>query len=155
MGGIKLFNVKRAEAGLTVVEVILSLAIIGMIVVVFVPIFTMSAKTNEKSKVTLEATYIGQKAMEEIYSLISKSSSYEELKGRLEAKGYDLISDEDKEVVYESKAKKYLTLKLKKEGGDLIRVLVRVYKDETKEQLKAQYESLYILGREGIFGEGQ
>ncbi|NLY66444.1 MAG: type II secretion system protein, partial [Tissierellia bacterium] len=39
-----MFKCRKEEAGLTIVEVILSLAIIGIIAAVFIPMFTMSAK---------------------------------------------------------------------------------------------------------------
>lgn len=151
-------NIKNNETGLTMIELLISIAVIGIIIVAFIPLFLMSAKTNTRSEVTLNSTYLGKDAMEVAYYL-SKTVSYEsleeKLKEKLEKKEYIEISKDISEniYVYEYKDKKYLTIKFKEEGN-LIRVIVKIYKDENMNKLESQYESLYSwFGRDILNGE--
>jgi len=147
-------NIKNNETGLTMIELLISIAVIGIIIVAFIPLFLMSAKTNTRSEVTLDSTYLGKDAMEAVYYL-SKTFPYESLEGKLkeklEEKEYIEISKDISEniYVYEYKDKKYLTIKFKEEGN-LIRVIVKIYKDENMNKLESQYESLYSWFGRGI-----
>ncbi|NLY86610.1 MAG: hypothetical protein GX077_09700 [Tissierellia bacterium] len=145
-----MFKCRKEEAGLTIVEVILSLAIIGIIAAVFIPMFTMSAKANERSKAALDSTYVGQDVMELAYHLC-KSVPFDESVGRLEEalgkeltkpeRGYSKISD--KEFRHKSGKQVIIDIGIKEGYEDLVRIYVEVY-GKDKKQLEAQYESLYI-----------
>jgi prepilin-type N-terminal cleavage/methylation domain-containing protein len=140
-------NIKKNRAGLTLIELILSIAIIGLIAVSFMPLFVMSAKTNSKSETTLDSTYLGKDAMELAYGL-SQDISYEKLGDELVGEGYSKISDN--EFGYEYSDNKYLNIKFTEEGN-LIKVVVKIYKDMN--QLEVQYESLYSWKGRGILSE--
>lgn len=133
-------NIKKANAGLTLIELIISIALIGMIVVAFMPLFVMSAKTNIKSEVTLDSTYLGKDAMELAYYL-SQNTPYKELEGELVDRGYSVDGSQNT-FGYEYSDKKYLNMKFS-EDGNLVRVTAKIYKDKDMNQLEVQYESLY------------
>lgn len=147
------------NAGLTLVELLLSITVIGIIVISFIPLFTVSAKTNLMAETTLDSTYLGKDAMEVIYKLC-RSIEYEDLDAfknelgeQLEDRGYyEDTSWGGDSFNYIYKDNRYLTVNLDEEG-DLIRAMVRIYVDESMNELEVQFESLYArLGR-GILSE--
>jgi len=133
-----LISAKKYKAGFTVIEVLLSIAIIGIIASICLPIFALSAKTNRQTEQTLDSTYLGQNAMEEVYYL-SKSIPYDELAN------HEYTYDEGKYIYsYEYDNGKYLIIEIEKENDDLVRVIVKVYDNKDMNKLETQYESLYI-----------
>jgi len=137
----QLINNKK---GLTLIELIISIAIISIIAAAFIPLFVMSAKSNAKSETTLVSTYTGRDAMELIYSL-SREVPYERLANELVKAGYSKLSDS--EFGFKNEDDKYLVMKFTEEDN-LIRALVKVYKDTDRDQVETQYESLFPwLGR--------
>ena len=56
-------RIKKTNRGLTLVELIISVAIVSMVVVALMPLFVMSAKTNNASDQALQATYVGKDIM--------------------------------------------------------------------------------------------
>lgn len=142
-------NIKNNETGLTMIELLISIAVIGIIIVVFIPLFLMSAKTNIRSEVALDSTYLGKDAMELIYNL-SQNILYKDLDSKLTDEDY--IYDESTNThKHEYDGQKYVTAEFKEENN-LIRVVVKVYRDD---KLEAQYESLYSWFGRGILGEEQ
>ena len=145
-------NIKKNRAGLTLIELILAIAILGIIAVAFMPLFVMSAKTNSRSEVTLDSTYLGKDVMESVYDL-SKTVPYNELKNKLiNEKGYTELSSNIYSYEYEDK--KYLHISFT-ENENLIKVVTKIYKDKSMNQLEVQYESLYFWIGRGILSEEQ
>ena len=132
-------KIKKSRSGLTLIELILSIAIIAMIIISFMPLFAMSAKNNRKSEDTLSATYLGKDAMELAYHL-SKTVAYDDLESQMLTEGYTHLSDHEYEIESEGK---YIHMSFFK-NDKLVKVLVKVYQDETRGQVEVQYESLYI-----------
>lgn len=131
---------RKKRLGFTLVELMLSMAIIGMIVVSFMPLFVRSAQNNRRSGDTLSATYLGKDAMELVYDL-SKNITYDKLEERLiVAGGYEKLADNTYGI--ESSKGKYSTIEFRGDAK-LVKVLAKVYEDETMAQLEVQYESLY------------
>lgn len=147
---IKATRVKSCEKGLTLIEILISLAIIGIIAVGFIPLFAMSAKTTHESKVVLDATYLGRDAAEFVYYL-SKNIPYEDVNIHMAGAGYDYDAAGG---IYskEFEDKKYMTLKLSDRGG-LISLVVKVYKGSDMKRLQAQFETLYTWVGRGILSE--
>lgn len=143
-------KLKRNRSGLTLVELILSIAIMGIIAITFMPLFVISSKTVNKSETTLDSTYLGKNAMELVYDL-SRNFPYEKLEEELIKNGYEKDVSNDI-FCYKYNDKKYLDMRFT-EKGNLIKVVVKVYKDETKDQLEVQYESLYPWFGRGILSE--
>jgi len=67
----------KHEKGLTLVEVIASLALISIIIIGVMAFFTTAVKTNDASETLLDASYVNQRYMEEIYQLADTSSDNE------------------------------------------------------------------------------
>lgn len=137
-------NIEKSRPGLTLIELILSIAIIGIILISFMPLFVVSAKNNSQSESTLNTTYIGKDAMELAYHL-SQTISYNDLKSTLVAKGYKDLSGDAYGI--ESSDEKYIHMEFTKaENKKLVKVLVKIYKDQNmmENQVEVQYESLYI-----------
>ena len=68
---IRIFN----NRGLTLIEVIASLAIISIILISFLGLILQSKKTNVSSEGIHDATYEAQKVMEKLYTLSNKAGS--------------------------------------------------------------------------------
>ena len=156
-----LHDIKKTDSGLTLIEIILSIAMIGIIVIISVSIFTISTKTNIESETMLNSTYLGRDVMELVYYL-SKNIFYENLeeslKTELEDKGYIKcnIDPSKNAYCYKYKDKKYLYIEFnEREEGNLIGVIVKIYKDKNMNELEVQYESLYSWIGRGILDEKQ
>lgn len=149
LGMIRVYIYKNNKKGLTLIELILSLALVGIIIIGFMPLFTLSAKNNSKSENTLESTYQGKDTMELIYYL-SKNISYDKLEQELINRGYNFDNKND---VFTCKYdNKYIKLK-NKEEGNLVRVITETYKDVSMTELESKYEVLYTWIGRGILNE--
>ena len=62
----------KNNKGLTLIEVIVSIALLGLVVMGFMQLFTVSSIVTSKSEDVLEATYTGKDTMELIYNLSTK-----------------------------------------------------------------------------------
>lgn len=98
--------------GLTLVEIIISLALIQITVVVFLSIITTCVMINEKSKEKLDALNIAQEYIETIrkqdYENFIKYDDLKEMNGK-----YEVDTDINK-----------------KDGNNVFEVVVKVTKDE-------------------------
>ena len=135
------------KKGLTLVELVITIALIGLIAVVFMPIFLLSAKTNNQSEDKLKATYLGKDAMEMVYN-ISKEKEFNPVTITNFGDGYVSLGDN----VYEKKLnddifKGTITIKLTEaimvnnSPSSLIKVIVVVKDEQNKQDIR--YESLY------------
>lgn len=71
-GGIDVLKrYAKNEAGLTLVEVLASIVILSLIIVTFLAFFINSARTTEISSDNLDANFIAQEYMEEIYNIVT------------------------------------------------------------------------------------
>lgn len=61
----------KEERGISLVEVVASIVLITIILISFFGFFIQSKKTHVASESIVDATYIAQQYMEEIYGLIS------------------------------------------------------------------------------------
>lgn len=137
---------KYSRKGLTLIELIISIALIGVIVIGFMPLFIMATKVNNISETTLNSTYIGKDTMELIYNL-SRTVPYESLEDELIREGY--IKDASKNTFEREYSDKKYSKIIFSEEGNLIRVVVKIYEDNIVNKLEAQYESVYPwLGRD-------
>jgi type II secretory pathway pseudopilin PulG len=131
----------NAERGLTLIEVIASVAILMLIIMTFVPLFTQSMRSTTVSSNIMDATYLAQTAMEEAYHL-STTYSFEEAVKQVDDMTF--IGTEGpwyRFVEYKDGA--YIELSMKIPEDELSNVLVKVYSDDSKSELKAQMETIY------------
>lgn len=155
-------RIQKARAGVTLIELILSIAIIGIIVVSFIPLFVITSNTNSKSQAALKSTYLGKDAMEVAYTL-SRNIDYEKIESDLEDRleielkeqNYSKIPNNersDEDGFWYKKDDKYLNIKFTK-TDNLVKVIVKVYKHNNRNELEVQYESLYSWKGKGILSE--
>ncbi|MFA5535577.1 MAG: prepilin-type N-terminal cleavage/methylation domain-containing protein [Bacillota bacterium] len=142
---------KADSLGLTLIELLIALAIIVMIAVAFFPLFTLAARTNQKSEETLDATYLGKDVMEFAYG-ISREINFEGLEGELIKEGYEKLGPNIFGREYGDH--KFLELSFAEVGdNNLIRVIAKIYEDSSKSKLDVQYEALYSWKGRGILNE--
>ncbi|WP_117170453.1 type IV pilus modification PilV family protein [Paraliobacillus sediminis] len=71
----KSFSRINNQKGMTLVEIIVSIAILSIIIVTFLTFFIQSTKVNNVSKDITDSSYVAQTELEEIYHL-SNTMSY-------------------------------------------------------------------------------
>ena len=126
---ISLLKTRGKSKGLTLVEVIVSLAILGLIIIPLLNMFVFSALTNKRSEDILDATYIAQ-------SIIETRYAEHKTDGTIPAGG---------EYTDPFGGGYWIGAKVETDGG-LIRIIIKVYSDNTKRELKAQMET-YLLNQ--------
>lgn len=123
-------QIKHSSHGFTLVELLVSITILSIIVVTFLTFFIQSAKTNASSEDMLDATYVAQAQMEEIYNLSTKLI-YSQVKSELDRMGY--TSTDSKIGINASKiADEYeVMIRLHKPGEDHLGNVLTEVKDKT------------------------
>ena len=112
------------------IEVILSLAILGIIIISFLNMFVFSTVTNSKSEDIMDATYIAQGRIEK---------RFEESKDRTVPIPLDIGK------IYSGSIEGYwIEEEILNIDDNLVRLIVKVYSDESKNKLEAQMET-YLL----------
>lgn len=123
-------KLKNKRDGLTLIEVILSLAILGIIIISFLNMFVFSTVTNSKSEDIMDATYIAQGRIEK---------RFEESKDRTVPIPLDIGK------IYSDSIEGYwIEEEILNIDDNLVRLIVKVYSDESKNKLEAQMET-YLL----------
>ena len=136
---MKIINKK----GLTLVELIITIALIGLIAVVFMPVFLLSAKTNKQSEDKLSATYFGKDAMEMVYQ-ISEDTEFIQDKLNVAFSTNDYTYNPTTKIYKKDNSdSSYTTVELLKKEN-IINVMVKVYENKTTNKLEVQYETLYF-----------
>lgn len=131
----------KSERGITLIEIIASIAILSIIIIAFLPMFTQTMKTSSISTDVLDATYLAQSKMEEVYHL-STAYPFEEAKSQV--KNMKLVKTEGPWYHYAQTVNDfYVYLSIKEPQNELSNVLVKVYNDSTKNKLEAQMETIY------------
>lgn len=131
--------------GMTLIENIISLALLAIIIVPFLTMFVNSTSTNSKSQNILEATYLAQSTMEELYSL---SISYPFSDGLLQltTNGYTetvIVSDDDYNYVKEQ-GDYYIKIEIRNSAytGSLVKSVVKIYNNSSMDKLVSQMETI-------------
>jgi prepilin-type N-terminal cleavage/methylation domain-containing protein len=130
--------------GMTLVEVIISMAILAIIIVPFLTMFVQSTVTTRKSEVILDATYVAQSNMEELYSLsISKTLSDSII--QLTDNDFEAIKVADRDYDCTKQGGAYY-IKIEIRGseyeGVLVKTLVEIYENSSMDKLEAQMETI-------------
>ncbi|WP_042472150.1 type IV pilus modification PilV family protein [Bacillus ndiopicus] len=146
----------KNEQGMSLVEVVAALLIIGIVLISFFGLLIQSNKTTHKSNDIMDATYMAQKEMESLYNTAGGASSYENL-----ASGYTLDVDNPgtsltslpTDHVYKYLPREsenftyYLTLQTFSQDSDYKKaVYVHLEVIENSTNSKATMENVYILG---------
>jgi type II secretory pathway pseudopilin PulG len=145
MNIIKEKNCLFYKKGTTLIEIIVSLALLTIISISFLTMFVQSANSNSKSENIISATYLAQIAMEDLYSL-SKSYSLNDSVLQLSNRGYAktvIISGSDYNFTI-SRDGYYILIQLRDSSysGNLVKVVVKVYNNNSMSILEAQMENI-------------
>lgn len=137
----KIFTTSN-EKGLTLIEVLASIVILSIIVIFVLLIFNQTMRTNKTSESIIDATYIAQKEMEQIYNIsrqqkpqLSESNSY--IWQQTNGDKWDIYKKELENSEFSIEVRK-------KDVDDMVRILVLVY--DADNTLKAQMENLLQWG---------
>lgn len=132
MNTIKQKNGLHNQKGMTLIEIIVSLAILGIILVPFMNMFVHSTLTTQKSGVILDASYEAQSVMEDIYN-DSKD-------------GIINIPSNGIDKKWDSVGHKYwIDIKISTQTINPVDVLIRIYSDESETNIEAQIETKLVL----------
>ncbi|WP_453994655.1 type IV pilus modification PilV family protein [Bacillus nitroreducens] len=127
------FKSVLSDKGISLIEILVSIVILSIIVVSFITLFVQSAKTNRVSEDIIDATYVAQSTIENIYNISKSSTSYN---------GKNVV-DEDacKPSCQFIKNESGYEIQITIENNDLHTVLVEVY-NRTTGRKEAQMETL-------------
>lgn len=136
-----LMRLKHNEKGLTLAEVLASIVILSIILISGLSIIIQSAKTNKTSENIIDATYIAQKEMENIYEENHNDSSiFKSLAGyekQTAIEDWDIYHVEREDYFVEVRVKE------SEQSPGMVRIVIQVYEDETKTISRAQMENLF------------
>ncbi|HCX64464.1 MAG TPA: hypothetical protein DHN33_04550 [Eubacteriaceae bacterium] len=127
------------NSGFTLIEIIVSIALLGILAASMLPLFTVSTIAGNKTEEMLESTYTGQQMMEFVYHSVATGSPGDDLGAKLTAeRGFTRVGntyrhtsgDQSMELTYE-------------EDGMLVHVTTKVY---TQTKLETIYEAYYRWG---------
>ncbi|MFD1066570.1 prepilin-type N-terminal cleavage/methylation domain-containing protein [Oceanobacillus locisalsi] len=132
-----------AESGFTLVETLVSVVLLGLVLTIFLTVFTQSAAINKTSEEVVDASYLAQKEMENLYALSQRTTDY---RTAMEAAGYTEVEEDSDWMYYtfhhdDPETEDYYTqIRLEKDGADhLHRVVVEVYQqNDDAQQVKMQ-----------------
>ncbi|MFS0775783.1 prepilin-type N-terminal cleavage/methylation domain-containing protein [Neobacillus sp. 3P2-tot-E-2] len=133
------------EKGLTLIEILASIVILSIIIISLLSFFVQSSRSTNVSKSIMNATYIAQTTMEEMYSVITATKSINELS---KPATYNEIVKTANQVVYQKNVSNHsVTVELTPYTVDasLVNLKVKVNKDTKQE---AQMEMLVSWKKE-------
>ncbi|AGK55096.1 hypothetical protein B1NLA3E_16760 [Bacillus sp. 1NLA3E] len=133
-----------SEKGITLIEILASMVILSIIIVSLIAMFVQSSRTNAMSKNIMDATYIAETNMEEIYNIVVASTSYDIATAAIVSKGYTQASKTTTNAFYQKNVTgHYVSIELVPTiNSSLVKVRVKVFKDNTKTKKEAQMEIL-------------
>jgi len=132
------------QKGLTLVEVLTAITILSMIVIPFIMVTLNFASTSGESKTLLDATYVAQTQIEEIYNLSTQYSRDDGLK-QLESDGFSIDDHCERDTCYYKVERDYyIRVEIQIKDEPMTDVLVRVYSDPSMKKAMAQMERLVI-----------
>ncbi|WP_162632648.1 type IV pilus modification PilV family protein [Paraliobacillus zengyii] len=129
------------QNGMTLVEIIVSIAILSIIIVTFLTFFIQSTKVNNVSKDITDSSYVAQSEMEEIYHL-SDTMSYVDTITYLSNTYHVNSSDSNYEYILTKQMEDTNIYNISitfTTNDDVKDVVVKVYNDANK--LEAQLET--------------
>lgn len=138
-----------SNKGLTLVEIIASLALLSIIILSIIPLFIHSAQANKNSKETMDATLLAQTELENIVNINdhAEQSNLEYMYDVILQKGYK--KDETCEnCLGINKDGHYIIVQLKNisknnhpnESPTLGKIVIKVYQNDQKLEQESQME---------------
>jgi type II secretory pathway pseudopilin PulG len=131
----------HSERGITLVEIIASIAILSLVILTFLPLFTQSMRSAKVASDMLDSTYLAQSTLEDVYHL---TTAYPFSEAVNHVDDMTFLGTEDEWYKYvQYKDGTYIELLIEEPDNELSNVLVKVYSDDTKSKLEAQMETVY------------
>jgi len=132
------------QNGLTLVEVLAAVTILSIIAIPFIMVTLNFARTGGDSQKLLDATYVAQTQIEEIYNLSTRYSRDDGLK-QLENSGFSIDDHCERDTCYYKVERDYyIRVEIQIKDEPMTDVLVRVYSDPSMKKAMAQMERLVI-----------
>lgn len=141
----KSFSQINNQKGMTLVEIIVSIAILSIIIVTFLTFFIQSTKVNNVSKDITDASYVAQSEMEEIYHL-SETMSYTDTITYLSNTYHVNSSDSNYEYIFTKKIEDNNIYNISitfSTTDDVKDVIVKVYNDSNNLEAKLETKLLW------------
>lgn len=134
----------RNEKGLTLVEVLASIVILSIVITTFLLVFSQTAKTTHQSEETVEATYIAQTEMENVYEMSQNAIPYTKLRENPEYTEKPMDDDWHRFEMHlpDENLSVFLSFKEAEDIG-MTRVLIEVKHTASDERPIAQMENLF------------
>jgi type II secretory pathway pseudopilin PulG len=135
------WNKIHSESGITLVEIIASIAILSLVILTFLPLFSQSMRSTKVASDMLDSTYLAQSTLENVYHLTTVYPFSEAVN---HVDDMTFLGTEDKWYRYvQYKDGAYIELLIEVPDNELSNILVKVYSDDTKSKLEAQMETIY------------
>lgn len=138
-----IFKRRLDEKGFSLVEVIASIVILTIILVSVFSMLTQSAKTSKSSENIVDATYVAQSEMENLYAL-AKKTAFSSHATTIINEGYTNVDASGNPLGYYEKTDSYyikLTVRdISDKYTSLTRIVIQVY-DKKGGILKSQMEN--------------
>jgi type II secretory pathway pseudopilin PulG len=134
-----------SNRGVTLVEILVSIVILFIIIMSLLPMFVQSSRSNYYSKSMMDATYLAQTNLEELYHLSTTTTFADGLIKLKSDKGFTEAVVCPAGYCYEKESNGYfLFIQLKDSGNNngLMNGKINIYSDKTKTKKKAQMEML-------------
>lgn len=136
----------KSEAGVTLVELLVSIVILSILMSIFLGMFIQSSKVNVKSEEVIDATYVAQTEMENLYALSKET----ELNGReiaiIDVLGFPDVSNSEPDFQIFKKETDAYEIKLKVEKNPFTDPTEADYHTMTRAVLK-------VTGNKVIVGD--
>ena len=156
----KIKELKNNDEGLTLIELLVAILLLGLIVGAFLSGFAFSTKTNIKSGKIVEEAYVAQACMEEIVELSYAVSSTETHTATYNL--YDVINGTNKDIIDEDGKDKYIIKReqdgyyvkiiLIEESEDIdgtpmtyTKILIDVYDDSSYSDSVARLQNIIVM----------
>jgi len=133
--------------GISLIEIIIALAIFGMIILPFFSIFVLAAKSNHSTNEITDKTYLAQDCMEDLLYLASEPATQklDDTRDELITPAYGYTESGDASgYIYEkidSLINAFIRIEISP-SGSLYKVIVRIYPDSTSLKPDVQMETL-------------
>jgi prepilin-type N-terminal cleavage/methylation domain-containing protein len=134
-----------SENGLTLIEIILAFAILSIVLVAYLTLFTDASRDNSSTLYKSKAVYVAQSYMEKIYAG-GTEHSYDSFRTILttDDPDYGFVWDSANEEYHKTESNYYIKIKINSKTGNLYKVLVQIY-NNSQAELLAQNESAFIF----------